>query len=326
MHGKPLRARMPVFTGSTTSDCTLRISARFRALEVFGSSSLGAKWAKSHLQAWWYCGAARISTYWCFIIFDWIVTSHWSNTTKQFPRASDRHRPARDERGVHSRDSRLQLIFVLGAVQTLLVWILADFCSVRNLIDEVVCNRSPYKSPIRDPGDISVIGGNGEAFDLKGFAVLPVSLGSTLIWHEFGVVPNIPLEVFIVVDFWLPTSALYCTSWRTEKVYNLEFKWALDALNSAAIPRSANKSSWGSSTAASSACETAQQWAKTSYPLFPKHCATTLTTRNPRNLLRIHLTRTSPRALSCISRSTLVTPCQRPFRLQSPQPQLPQLK
>ena len=42
-----------------------------------------------------------------------------------------------------------------------------------------------------------MIGGNGDAIDLKGFAVLPAALGSNLIWHEFGVMPNLPLEVLV---------------------------------------------------------------------------------------------------------------------------------
>ena len=89
---------------------------------------------------------------------------------------------------------QMQLFFILGAVQTLPVWILADSGSVRNLIDESVYNRLLFKPPIRDPGDVRVIGDNGEALKLKGFAVLPVGLGSNLIWHEFGVVPNFPFK------------------------------------------------------------------------------------------------------------------------------------
>ncbi len=109
---------------------------------------------------------------------------------------------------------RMQLFFVLSAVQTLPVVILADSGSVHNLIDESVFNRLPLKPPIKDPGDIRVIGGNGEALDLKGFAVLPVSLGSNLIWHEFGVVPNLPLEVLVGADVLAPhlCSLLYLTT------------------------------------------------------------------------------------------------------------------
>ena len=60
----------------------------------------------------------------------------------------------------------MQLFFVLGAVQTFPVWILADSGSVRNLIDESVYCRLPYQPPIFDPGDVRVIGCNGEALDL----------------------------------------------------------------------------------------------------------------------------------------------------------------
>ena len=45
-----------------------------------------------------------------------------------------------------------------------------------------------------------MIGGNGEALDLKGFAVLPVALGSNLILLEFGVVPNLPIELLVGAD------------------------------------------------------------------------------------------------------------------------------
>ena len=59
-----------------------------------------------------------------------------------------------------------------------------------------------------------MIGGNGEALEIKGFAVLPVAFGSTLIWHEFGVVPNLTLEVLLGVDVLPPhpSSLLYFTN------------------------------------------------------------------------------------------------------------------
>ena len=85
-------------------------------------------------------------------------------------------------------------------VQTLPVWILADSGSVRNLIDEAVYDRLPFKPLIRDPGGVRVIGGNGEAFELRGFTVLPVSIENTILWHKFGVVPRLPLEVLVGAD------------------------------------------------------------------------------------------------------------------------------
>ena len=62
--------------------------------------------------------------------------------------------------------ARMQLFFVLGAVQNLPIWILADSGSVRNLISEAIYRKLPYQPPIRDPGDCRVIGGNGELLDL----------------------------------------------------------------------------------------------------------------------------------------------------------------
>ncbi len=39
---------------------------------------------------------------------------------------------------------------------------------------------------------------------MKGFAVLPVTLGASILWHEFGVVPDLPLEVLIGADVLAP--------------------------------------------------------------------------------------------------------------------------
>lgn len=113
---------------------------------------------------------------------------------------------------------RLQLFFVFGAVQTLLVWIFTDPNFVRHLIAEAVYIRLPYQHPICDPGDVSVIAGNGEPLELKGFTVLPVPFGTNLLWHEFGVVPNLGLEVLIEQIFSLHISAHSITSRITKSV------------------------------------------------------------------------------------------------------------
>ena len=96
--------------------------------------------------------------------------------------------------------ARIQLFFVLGAVKTFPTWSLADSGSVQNLVDEMVYKKLPYQPQISNPGDCRDIGGNGEPLYLKGFTVLPVTLGKTLLWHEFGVVLNLPLEVLIGAD------------------------------------------------------------------------------------------------------------------------------
>ena len=88
-----------------------------------------------------------------------------------------------------------------------------------------------------------VIGDNGETLDLKDFAVLPVALSSTLIWHEFGVVPNLPLEVLVGADVLAPLSALSYILGITRSDTYSEFKYALGAFSTAATPRSNRKSS-----------------------------------------------------------------------------------
>jgi len=100
--------------------------------------------------------------------------------------------------------ARMRLFFVEGMIQTVPIWILADSGSTRNLISEATFNRLPFVPPMREPGDVRVVGGNGDELILRGFAVLPVAVGSVLLWHEFGVVPSLPLEVLIGGDVFIP--------------------------------------------------------------------------------------------------------------------------
>ena len=104
--------------------------------------------------------------------------------------------------------SRMRLFFVESMVQSTPMWILADSGSSRNLINEVTFNRLAFQPPLRPHGDVRVIGGSGEALHLRGFAVLPVSFGATLVWHEFGVVRDLPLEALIGGDVFIPH---FCT-------------------------------------------------------------------------------------------------------------------
>ena len=88
--------------------------------------------------------------------------------------------------------AKMQLFFVLGAVQSVPTWIFADSGSIQNLIDDAVYKKLPEQPPIRDPSDCRIIGGNGKALDLRLFAVRSVTLGTTLLCHEFKVVLNQP--------------------------------------------------------------------------------------------------------------------------------------
>ena len=82
---------------------------------------------------------------------------------------------------------RTMLFFVQGIIQNQTHWVLADSGSMRNLIDYDVF-RSLLYQPQLFQRDIQVFGGNGGLLDIRGFAVLPLMIGDTLIWHELAVV------------------------------------------------------------------------------------------------------------------------------------------
>ena len=102
-------------------------------------------------------------------------------------------------------------------------------------------NRLPYIFRICEPGDLRVIGGNGEAHDLKGFAVMLESVNSTVVWHEFGVVLNLPLEVLIGVNILAFHFCLLPYVNTNRNVFSLKFKFLLAAANISAIPTAALK-------------------------------------------------------------------------------------
>ena len=95
---------------------------------------------------------------------------------------------------------RMLLFFVLGSIQTSPFWILTVSGSVSNLSDEALFWRLPFQPMFRDPGCVSVINVSGDLVKLKRFAVLPVSFGVTLVLHEFGEEPHLPLEVHLGAD------------------------------------------------------------------------------------------------------------------------------
>ena len=104
--------------------------------------------------------------------------------------------------------SRMRLFFVESMVQSTPMWLLAESGSSRNLINELAFSRLLFQPPLRPPGDVRVVGGSGEVLQIKGFAVLPISFGTTLVWHEFGVVKDLPLEALIGGDVFTPH---FCT-------------------------------------------------------------------------------------------------------------------
>ena len=118
---------------------------------------------------------------------------------------------------------RTMLFFVQGIIQNQTHWILADSGSVRNLIDYDVFRSLPYQ-PQLIQRDIQIFGGNGGPLDIRGFAVLPLMIGDTLIWHEFAVVRQLPLEVLIGADILQPhlCSLLYLKNKQKDLRFGLQ--------------------------------------------------------------------------------------------------------
>ena len=100
-------------------------------------------------------------------------------------------------------NQRTMLFVVQGIIQNQTHWVLADSGSVRNLIDDDVV-RSLLYQPQLNQRNIQVFGGNGGPLDIRYFAVLPLKIGDTLIWHKFAVIRQLPLEVLINADILQP--------------------------------------------------------------------------------------------------------------------------
>lgn len=88
----------------------------------------------------------------------------------------------------------LLLFFVTDSVKTVSVWKVADYGSARNQYSEAYLLRLLFQPLVRKIGDVQAVGSNRIAFDLLGFIVLPITSGSVVLWHEFGVVSDFPIK------------------------------------------------------------------------------------------------------------------------------------
>lgn len=77
------------------------------------------------------------------------------------------------------------------------LWILADSGSARNLISSEAFNDIAFQQPLRPVGDVKVVGKSGEFFELEGFALIPITIEQTVIWHEFWDLKRLPLAARI---------------------------------------------------------------------------------------------------------------------------------
>lgn len=103
---------------------------------------------------------------------------------------------------------RPKLFFVFGTVQSNDFWLLANSGSARNLISLEAFNKLLFKPSMKSKENIHVIGCSGEELQIQGWTIVPVLMSGVQLWHEFGVVPELPLEVLIGGDIF---SAHQCT-------------------------------------------------------------------------------------------------------------------
>lgn len=91
----------------------------------------------------------------------------------------------------------------------------------------------PFQPPL-NRRNIHVFGGNGGRQDTRGFAVRPVVIIGTLIWHEFAVVRQFPFEVLIGADILKP----HLCSLRYLKDRQKELKFILQSCHNCDYNRS----------------------------------------------------------------------------------------
>lgn len=70
-------------------------------------------------------------------------------------------------------------------MQSFSVYILADSGSARNLFSKAKFERQTYKPKLRPTEEVIV--SNGDLLLIEGFALLPASIGTVVLWHDFGV-------------------------------------------------------------------------------------------------------------------------------------------
>ena len=82
-------------------------------------------------------------------------------------------------------------------IQNKKVWALADTGSCRNLINKDFFDNLPVKPSMFPPGNVTVIAGDGESLDLLGWAVLNLEVAHEIIYHEFGVVRDLSIDLLL---------------------------------------------------------------------------------------------------------------------------------
>ena len=117
----------------------------------------------------------------------------------------------------HSECSaKRSLFWVNVGLQDRNIWALADSGSCRNLVNSEFYKTLPIKMELFPPGLIAVVAGDGKDLELVGWTIIRLEFGSHSIYHEFGVVPELPVDVLFGGELMKPHSSTlkYSTTGR----------------------------------------------------------------------------------------------------------------
>ena len=124
----------------------------------------------------------------------------------------------------HISTKRL-LFWVAAAIQDRNLWVLADTGSCRNLLSEKFFESLPISPRLAAPGATVVVAGDGKELDLLGWATVNFEIAGKMVYHEFGVVKDLPVDFLLGGEFMKPHACTlqYATTGRNRFQIGIDF-------------------------------------------------------------------------------------------------------
>ena len=91
-----------------------------------------------------------------------------------------------------------------ATVQDRDVLTLADTGSCRNLMSESFWKSLPVQGILAPPGSTVVVAGDGKNLDLLGWLLVKFTIGGRPLYHEVGIVHDLPLDFLLGGEFMVP--------------------------------------------------------------------------------------------------------------------------
>ena len=96
-----------------------------------------------------------------------------------------------------AENAKRLLFWVTTCIQDKHIWALADTGSCRNLMSENFYKLLPVPSKIFPPGHTIVVAGDGKVLDLLGWALFNFEIGGKNLYHEVGIVRDLPVDFLL---------------------------------------------------------------------------------------------------------------------------------